>query len=228
MAGTGGTAGTSGTAGTGGSGGMIGPTATVSGTVGDGDDGSFMPVEGATVSVVGTSISATTGVAGSWSLEAPEGEVYFQASASGSWSSIVRRVVPAEGLTNVELEVIPDALVAEIGSALGRTVDEAKGIAAVEFDTIIPVGGQSATLDEDADFSFAFDGAGDPQLSTALISGGDNQLIFVGVDLTEALTVTPEGSSGGELCSVRFRATPPILAKSITEVEVSCMLVVGP
>ncbi len=86
MAGTGGTAGTSGTAGTGGSGGMIGPTATVSGTVGDGDDGSFMPVEGATVSVVGTSISATTGVAGSWSLEAPEGEVYFQASASGSWS----------------------------------------------------------------------------------------------------------------------------------------------
>jgi len=228
MTGTGGTAGAGGTAGTGASGGMIGPTATVSGTVGDGNDGSFTPVEGATVSVVGTSISATTGVAGSWSLEAPEGEVYFQASASGSWSSIVRRVVPAEGLTDVELEIIPDALVADVGSALGRTVDEANGIAAVEFDTIIPVGGQSATLDEDADFSFAFDGAGDPQFSTALISGGDNQLIFVGVELTEALTVTPAGSSGGELCSVRFGATPPILAKSITEVEVSCMLVVGP
>ena len=228
MAGAGGSAGTGGTAGAGGSGGSPGSTATVSGTVGVGDDGSTVPVEGATVLVVGTSISVTTDGSGSWSLEAPEGEVYLQASASGFWSSIVRRDVPTEGLIDVELEVVPDALVEGIGSALGRTIDEAKGIAALGFDTIALIGGQTATLSKDADFSFAFDGAGDPQRSNALISGGDSDLIFVGVELTAALTVTPEGASETEFCSVRFGATPPILARSITEVDVPCSLSLAP
>jgi len=227
-AGSGGSAGAGGTAGAGGSGGATGPTATVSGTVAIGDDAGGMPAAGATVSVVGTSISATADMSGSWSLEAPEGEVYFQASASGSWSSIVRGDVPSEGLVDVELEVVPDALVADVALALGRTIDEAKGIALLDFNTIVPVDGQTATLSEASEFSFAFNGVGDPQLTDSLILGGDSQLIFASVELTAALTVAPEGASPGELCEVRFRATPPILARSITEVDVNCMLTVGP
>lgn len=228
--GTGGASGIGGTSGAGGAAGVGGspPTATLTGTVLDGGDESSTPLEAATVSVVGTSRSAMTDTSGRWTLEAPQGEVYLQASAGGYWSSIVRREVPSEGLTDVELEVIGDALVSGIGTALGTSIDETKGIVLVAFDPVGPVGGQTATLSEGFDFSFSFDGAEDPQLTDALLTGGDSDLIFVGVGLTNALTVGPEGASAGENCFVRFGATPPILERSITRVAVPCQLSIGP
>lgn len=226
--GMGGTSGTGGAGGVGGAGGSPGPTATVTGTVIEGGDETGMPLEGATVSVVGISRSAMADASGQWTLEVPEGEVYLQASVSGYWSSVVRLDVPSEGLTGVELEVIASALVAGIGTALGETVDESKGILVASFDPLGAVGGQTATLSEDFDFSFSFDAGDNPQLTDELLAGGDTDLIFVGVELTDALTVSPEGATAGENCFVRFGATPPILERSITGVDVPCQLSTGP
>jgi len=217
-----------GAGGVGGAGGSPGLTATVTGTVIEGGDETGTPLEGATVSVVGTSRTAMTNALGQWTLEVPEGEVYLQASVTGYWSSVVRFDVPSEGLTGVELEVIASGLVADIGTALGEMVDETKGIAIVSFDPVGAVGDQTATLSEEFDFSFSFDATDDPQLTDALLVGGDSDLIFVGVELTDALTVSPAGATAGENCFVRFSATPPVLERTITAVDVPCQPSVGP
>ncbi len=124
-AGSGGSGGGSG--GSGGSGGG-GTMATVTGTVSAASiDGDPTPVAGATVSIVGTTNTATSDAEGNFSITAPTGTVMFLTTADRNWGSLFAENVPAGGVTGLDVEVIPDALVGEVAAALEATVNESKG-----------------------------------------------------------------------------------------------------
>jgi len=68
---------------------------TVTGTVFE--DEAFAPIAGATVGVVGTSISDTTDASGQFTLEnVPSGEVFFSTAAAGHWGTVDFYDVPGE------------------------------------------------------------------------------------------------------------------------------------
>ena len=126
-AGSGGSAG-----GTGGGGTMVTVTGTVTAaSIGDEVD---PPVAGATVSIVGTANTATSDAEGNFSIMAPTGTVMFLTTADRNWGSLFAENVPAGGVTGLDVEVIPDALVGEVAAALEATVNESKGLVAVVFD----------------------------------------------------------------------------------------------
>lgn len=219
------TGGTGNTTGTGNTGGGGGGTAMVSGTVlaavGDDDVG----VEGATVSVVGSpGTSTTSGPGGTFELEVPVGSLFLHATTETDfWGVAAYEVVPAGGATEVELELISEDEVGQVELALGKTADPAKGIVALIFvdsDTATAVGGETATLSEADDFSFVFDDEDTPVEGTELIAGGGTDLIFVGVGLTDSLTVT--ATDAADAPCPTDAATYPVLAKTITDVELNC------
>ena len=223
--GSGGAGGTGGLGGSGGDGGTGGnaTSATVTGIVFLADDGPALPVEGATVSVVGTEISTTTGSDGVYSLEAPLGNIFLLATAEGNWGLIVAAFLPASG-EEVELEVLPDAVVQAIVGALGETIDETKGIVGLDFLDASGTGGETATLGESNGFTFtfAFDIDGTPMLSDVLLPDGDDDLIFANVAPVASLTVSPQGNGLNECELDEPGLEYPVVAKAITEVLAVC------
>jgi hypothetical protein len=218
----GGTGGAGATGGSGGGGGN-GAVATVSGVVlvaameGDGT-----PLEGATVAVLSTMESTQTGPDGTYSLEVPVGTAMLEASALGHWGVLVTEEVPAGGLSDFDIEVIPDELLDLVVMSLGETADPAKGIVAVSFNEDMAVGGERASTVPPGEYSFVFDGLGDPVLSDTLIAGGDAEVIFVNVDPSASVSVTAT-DSGDRDCPVDFSgAVYPVREKVVTEIEVVC------
>lgn len=215
---TGGSGGSGGTAGSGGA-----STATVSGVVfaaSVADDS--VPFEGATVSVVGTSSTTTSGVGGVFSLESPVGTAMLLTTATGYWGELLPGEVPAAGLSDLDPEIVPDALVAEVADALSETVDPGKAIVGVEFNTDAPVGGEMADLGVPYGFAFVFNAAEEPVLGTTLMAGGGSEVVFVNVDI--AADVMPTATNAGDVaCSSEFpSAVYPSQAKVITAVGMVC------
>ena len=219
----------------GGDGGMT--TVTVMGTVvAEADDGSSEAIEGAIVTVLSTGASGTTDANGVFELEVPVGKEILTTSATDHWG-IARLVdVPSTGLTLLELDVLPDAIVDMVAMALPRTVSDSDGIVVVGFDygddmmgEIIPaLGGETATIDATNAGAFAFDGEGEgnPMNSSVLFAGGDTDLIFTGVDPSDSpTTATVTGKSGASDCVLNEPGMQwPVLAKTITEIESTCTL----
>ena len=219
--GTGGTAGTGGTGGTGGTAGSGGGTATVSGIVYSAVlEGESTTVAGATVQVVGGQ-STTSDANGAFSLEAPLGTAMFLTTAPNAWAELFTADVPAEGEDMAEPEVIPDTLVAAIAAALSETIDPAKGIVSVEFDSQVATGGEAAELTANYGFAFVIDDAGDPVPGKTLVAGGETIVIFANVDLTADVGPSATGPGSGT-CSLAFPSTAfPSQAKVFTVVEVA-------
>jgi hypothetical protein len=220
--GSGGGAG-SGGSGSGGAGGS--GTATVSGVVLEAAlEGEDSPFEGATVSV--GSATATSGQDGSFTMESPVGTQLFLTEAADHWGTLFPDEIPSQGRNDLELQVIPDALVAGIGVALGITVDPTKGLVSVSFDEDTAAAGDKATLSAGSETSFVFDGSGAPVEGNALLPGGvaqgDTEVIFVNVDLTAQVTVTASNAAD-EPCVQDFSSVVyPVEEKVLTEVEVTC------
>ena len=220
-----GTGGDGGGDGGGGSGGTV-PMTAIQGTVtlaGEGDDPP--PAEGATVSVVGTSILTTTDSEGDFTFEVPVGENFLMASAPTNWGTIELIDVPMAGGT-FDMEVVPDALVTQIAEGLDEPADTDLGMATVHFDLgdDEPVGGETATLSDilGATFSFAWTAGGLPMLTPSLLPGGLSDLIFVNVAVTSELTASPMGAEGWT-CVLESPGTEyPVVAKAITDIEVAC------
>jgi len=209
-------------------------TATVSGVVyfveTFGDD---QPAPSATVSVRGTSLSTTTDEQGEFAFDVPIGYVFMQSSQTDTWGLIDGWPVPQEGLTNAELIVVADGLVAEWSQDIGRSIDETKGIVFPFFEAASGMGGETVELSEQYDFASTLDGNGDWVISNALVEGGEDWLTFVGVELTEQLTVTPKGNEG-ETCYLadcwRGMCVPadpqtvyPVEAKFYTTFDIVCV-----
>jgi hypothetical protein len=210
----------SGSAGTGGSG---SGTATVSGTVTSAAlEGNSMPLEGATVSVVGTTTTTTSGMDGSFSIEAPVGITTFLTTAAGAWGELVVGNVPAAGVNTADPEVVPDQLVAGVAGALMETIDPTKAMVVVEFDLNAPVGGEAAELGASYDFAFVFNADDEPVLGKSLIAGGDTIVLFANVDISADVMPTAT-NSGGAACSPDPSSVAyPSQAKVFTAVEVVC------
>lgn len=223
-AGAGGSAGSGGSAGNGGSGGG-GTMVTVTGAVTAATlAGGSVPVEGATVSVVGTSNTTTTDAQGNFSVMAPIGTALFLATAAGHWGSLLADDVPPGGLTGLDPEVIPDALVEGVGAQLGLLTppNPSKGLVAVNFDEDLTVGGESASIDVNEGGSFIFDDDEDPVLGDTLVAGGGSDVIFINVDVAGSVTATATDASD-QACSQEFPdVTYPVQAKVLTELDVVC------
>ena len=196
-------------------------TPTLSGIVYQADDADGTPFQGATVSVVGGA-STTSGVGGAFSLQAAVGVATLVASADGHWGELQVGEVPAAGRADLEPEVTPDAMIAEIGDALPQTVDPAKAIVAVEFDTDTPVGGETADLGVNYGVAFVFDAADEPVPGTQLVAGGGNEVIFVNVDVSADSMPTAKNASDADCATDVPTAANPTQAKVITLVPMNC------
>jgi hypothetical protein len=200
-----------------------GGTATVSGVVYVADDGSGTPFEGATVSVVGGA-STTSGVGGVFSLEWPIGFGTLVATAPGHWGELqVGYVKNPSGLTDVETELVPDSMVAEVAAALMQTVDPGKGIVAVDFDST--VAGYTADLGVNYGFAFVFNSEGEPELGTELLPAGGSSVIFVNVDVNADAMPSAKNATGVD-CTLGTLNLPgaslAVQAKVISSLFVTC------
>ena len=215
----GGGGGSAGSGGSGGSGTMVAVTGTVreSST----DDLPGPTVANATVSVVGSN-STTTDPAGNFSLMAPTGTRLFLTEATGNWGSLFAEIVPVGGISGLEVEVIPDALVDEIADGFTTSADTAKGIVAVVFDETTTVGGETASISATSELSFVFDDQEEPVETDTLIAGGGSEVIFLNVDLADTVTASAT-STAQQGCPPEFQnATYSVLEKVLTEIDVVC------
>lgn len=220
--GTGATGGAGATGGSGGGGGN-GAVATVSGVVlAAALEGDGTPLEGATVTVLSTMQSTQTGSDGTYSLEVPVGTAMLEASATGHWGVLATEEVSSGGLNDLDIEVIPDALIATVLTSLGEAADPTKGIVAVSFNEDMAVGGEQASIDPSGEYSFVFNATGDPVLSDTLIAEGGAEVIFVNVNPSASVSVTAT-DSGDRDCPVDFPGEVyPVHEKVVTEIEVVC------
>ncbi len=244
MDGTGGTGGAGGTAGTGGAGGTAGTggaggaggLATVSGvlTLGVDDDGGGTPVAGATVRVLGTSASTTTGALGAFELMVSAGPIFLAADPSDTYyGSVDRHIVPTAGLVVEEFDVVPITEINMITDFFGQTADFTRGIVGLEFVGASAQGGETATLSETAGFAFGFEQTMDGQdcsetpVETSVLPGSDcdddfdRNLIFVNVPTTDSLEITPAGGGVSD-CALLYDVPYPVIAKTVTYAEVVC------
>jgi len=185
-------------------------------------EGDSTPLAGATVMVVGTTTTTTSGMDGSFSIEAPVGITTFLTTAAGTWGELVVGNVPAAGIDTADAEVVPDELVAGVAEALMKTIDPTKAMVVVEFDLDAPVGGETADLGASYDFAFVFDADDEPVLGNSLIAGGDTIVLFANVDISADVMPTAT-DSGGAACSPDPSGVAyPSQAKVFTAVEVVC------
>jgi hypothetical protein len=190
-------------------------------------DGSGPVVADATVEVVGTSNTATTDVNGNFSIMAPTGTVLILTTTPGkpNWGSLFAENVPAGGIAGLEVEVIPDALVGDIGAALQVAPDASKGIVAVVFDEDTTVGGETAGIVADtSDISFIFNAADEPEEGDALCGETDcgSEVIFLNTDVAATVTATATNASA-QSCPLEFPgASYSVQAKVLTEIDVFC------
>jgi len=169
--------------------------------------------------VVGTSNTATSDAQGDFSIMAPIGTVVFLNTAEGNWGSLFAENVPAGGLTDLDVEVIPDALVGEVAAALEATVDESKGLVAVVFDDTTTEGGETASISANSELPFVFDA---PVESDTLIANGGSEVLFLNTDVSASVTVTAMSSTMNP-CPLEFPGvTYPVQAKVLTEIDVVC------
>jgi hypothetical protein len=187
-------------------------------------EGDSTPLEGATVSVVGTSNTATTDGAGNFTIMAPTGTVVFRTTANAHWGSLFPEDIPDTGFSGLEIEVVPDALVNTVAGSLGTTADPSKGAVAVNFDedTTSPGGGETASISASSEISFIFNAEDNPEEGDTLVAGGGSDVIFVNVDVSDSLSVTAR-NLGGQDCPPYYpNASFSVEAKTFTEVEVYC------
>ena len=219
-AGAGGSAGTGGSAGSGGGGGTV---ANVSGVVlASSLEDDSAPLGGATVTVVETGASTMSGGDGTFALQAPVGTPTFLTTAPNHWGERLVDDVPAQGRNDLELEIVPDTLVAAISALLMEDVDEGKGIVAVSFNEDNFIGGESADLGVNYGFSFVLNAADQPVLGRTLIAGGGSEVIFVDVDITTDVMPTASTSTD-QPCVLEYPGTVfPTQAKVVTGVDYDC------
>lgn len=209
---------------TGGSGGTGGTTtSTVNGEVFDFETDPETAVGGATVTVVGTSISDTTNASGQFELpNVPNGQQFFRAESTGYWGSVDIADVPGETVGYV-LGLLPDQLLTGLADELQRTFDQGKGGVLITFEDV--VGGEGGTISASSDLPFTFDVNEDPIVQDTVIADedGDGVLIFTNVSPGN-ITASVTGAAGQTTCEIDEDpgTTYPVFAKSITIVYAFC------
>ncbi len=187
------------------------------------DDGGS-PMEGATVSLVGASpaVTTTTNAWGQWSLVAPAGEPQIVARADGHWGGSVRRYLSdGQMIDDIDLDLVPDSIVTEVGTTLGRTVSKSTAIVIVDMHVDgSNAGGESATLSVASDPPFTFDANDEPVLSGTILNGEESELVFTSVPPGD-FEVMPVGN--GNLTECGYAGSPQVaIAGVISRWQVFC------
>lgn len=206
----------------------------IGGVISD-DNGS--PIEGATVSLVGASpaVTTTTNASGQWSLvapaggslEAPEEAPQIVARADGHWGGSVRRYLSdGQMIDDIDLNLVPDSIVAEVGTTLGRTVSKSTAIVIVDIHVDgSNAGGESATLSVASDPPFTFDTNDEPVLSATILAGEETELVFTNVP-PGGFEVMPAGNGNLTDCGYEFAFSTQgftvAIAGVITRSQVFC------
>lgn len=143
------------------------------------------PLSGAKVEIVGANpaITTTTGTDGTYSLTVAPGTYFVRASKQGMVSTQVG-VVTSTSTAVTELGLLSTLATGLIAGQLRISLDPAKGIVVVGFDTSDTGGGYSATLSAQPGSSFALPSSGWPpeQRNTTLPGGQSaNALFFLNV-----------------------------------------------
>ncbi|MGB8332531.1 MAG: hypothetical protein WCE62_20575, partial [Polyangiales bacterium] len=188
--------------GTGGTGGV--QTSTVTGVIAVDTGDVPVPVEGATVAVFGTSISATSNASGEFTLQnVPNGDVFFVTSAPGHWGSVDYYEVPGETDGGVFLAVVTDDEVASFAEALGRTLQASDGAVNITYEGA--GGGETGTISASSDPPATFNLAGVPIQQDTVIADeeGSADLVFSSVDPGDGpITATVTGAPGATNCEI--------------------------
>jgi hypothetical protein len=204
-------------------------TSTVTGVVSTWDD-AYAPVDGATVAVVGTSITTVTDADGMFTLEnVPNGEVFFATLAAGNWGTVDFYDVPDETADGIGLLVLPDSEVALLAVALERTIDNSKGLVDITYESAEgdETGGETGAISAPSDDPFTFDLLEFPIVQDTVIADDEGfaDLIFTSVDPSDGpITASVTGLLGVTDCLIDQSpgTTYPIIAKSITFVYAIC------
>jgi hypothetical protein len=201
----------------------------VSGTVTVIDTDTESPAADAEVSWFGTSFSTTTDTLGEFSLELPFGIVVLHASKDGAWSGVELGTVSDTGLVNPNIEIVADAVVAQVAGDLMMDIDEEKGIVSVDFEPeAVVVGGETASFlpFPPYDFAFTSDAGGNWVVSDQLLAEGSRTLSFAGVGYENQLVVVPVGVEGVNTCGLAENPTVigslPVRPKTVTRVQALC------
>ena len=204
----------------------------VSGTVTVIDVNSESPAVDAEVSWFGTSFGTTTDRLGEFSLELPFGIVVLQTLKDGAWSGVELGTVSDTGLVNPNIEIVADALVAQVAGDLMMDIDEEKGIVSVDFEPESAVfGGETASFllpQAPYDFAFTSDAGGNWVVSDQLLAAGSRTLSFAGVGYENQLVVDAMGVEGVNTCGLAVENPTviginiPVQPKTVTRVQALC------
>jgi hypothetical protein len=180
-------------------------------------------VAGATISLLDAAglFSTTSDVNGAFSLEIPVGVRHVHVEKTGHWSLIYPVDMTQAGIAAEEMFVLADAFVTEIDGLLSGSIDAAKGMQFVRFNTTNDAGGESATISQPSEGSFAF-GTSAPVEGNSLVSGGEEFILFHGVTLGTSL-VTVTGAASINACVNDFVGMEwPVRAKTVTFSPATC------
>ena len=169
---------------------------------------------------------------GEFSLELPFGTVVLHASRDGAWSGVELGTVSDAGLVNPNIEILADAVVAQVAGDLMMEIDEEKGIVSVDFEPeSVVVGGETATIflpQPPPDFAFTCDAGGNWVVSDQLLAAGSRTLSFAGVGYENHLVVDPVGVEGVNTCGLAVENPTvigidiPVRPKTVTRVQALC------
>jgi hypothetical protein len=159
--------------------------------------------------------STTSSATGTFSLTTVSGQQLVSYSKAGSWTSLIAYDVPATGLTGVTAFVASDTTIGLIGTLLGATVDETKGVLLLNFPT--PKAGVQATISSTPDGSFISDSNNIPAEGDTTEADSIALAHYGIAPGTITITLSDAGCTlDPDMASV------PIIARTITTIDVVC------
>jgi hypothetical protein len=193
-----------------------GPVA-VTGTVTDSDD---QLVEGATVQILGTTVSASTLSDGTFSMELVPGNYYARIDKAGHWGAVYRFEVLETGL-DAKVDLVTEFDMNTTQTTLSRVFDPAKGIVQIDFN--LALGGETGTITATSDTPFTYDNSDVATVSNIIIATGTRELVFANAELGTTSGTASGGSNNN--CVLEFPGVLdwPVLAGAITHIETVCV-----
>jgi len=185
------------------------------------------PIAGATVTVFGTEISATSDLDGNFTLEnVPHGEIFFTTVADGHWGFADSYYVPQQTVDPILLMLLPDHYVNAQADELGRKFSDADAMLEINFYQGAQ-GGETGSVDASSDAPFATAPGGQPiEQAGVIVNGhGAGLLTFSSIKTGDGpVNVEVAGVPGATTCVVdeSVGTTYPMIAKTITIADAYC------
>jgi hypothetical protein len=185
------------------------------------------PVAGAAVTMLAPmAMSTTTDQAGDFFFYAPVGSSAVVKVVAPNAMPMIRGVVVSDP-SRIRVFYLAGASEQQAAQALGKTFDPTKGIVEVDFRNA-NVGGYSVVMTKSGaavtpGFGIALDGAGDPQLATETLVGGDGSTLLLADVAPGTVSFAPLlPDAGVTACKPCDAPALPIQAGVVTWFDFEC------